>query len=137
TRFSRDWSSDVCSSDLHQELPVLARHVHMPVQSGSDRVLRRMIRRYSAAEYVERTDALREAVPDLTLTTDVIVGFPGESDEDFEQTLELMRRVGFVGEFGFKYSQRPVTPALPLAADVSGAHKARTPELLIARGAEP
>ena len=116
----------------HQELPVLARHVHMPVQSGSDRVLRRMIRRYSAAEYVERTDALREVVPDLTLTTDVIVGFPGESDEDFEQTLELMRRVGFVGVFGFKYSQRPFTPALQLADDVSEAEKGRRLERLFA-----
>lgn len=102
----------------HRDLPVLARHVHMPVQSGSDAQLKRMIRRYSAAEYVERTDALKEAVPGLTITTDMIVGFPGESEEDFEQTLELVRRVGFVALYGFTYSQRPFTPSLKLKDDV-------------------
>lgn len=116
----------------HQNLPVLAKHVHMPVQSGSDRVLRRMIRRYTAAEYVERTDALREAVPELTLSTDVIVGFPGETEQDFAETLELMRRVGFVGVFGFKYSPRPSTPSLQLDDDVSEAEKGRRLEQLFA-----
>jgi tRNA-2-methylthio-N6-dimethylallyladenosine synthase len=114
----------------HRDLPVLARHVHMPVQSGSDRLLKRMIRRYSAAEYVERTDALKDAVPGLTLTTDVIVGFPGETEEDFEATLQLVRRVGFVALFGFKYSQRPYTPALQLADDVSEEEKGRRLEKL-------
>lgn len=109
----------------HQELPVLARHVHMPVQSGSDAQLKRMLRRYSAAEYVERTDALKEAVAGLTLTTDMIVGFPGESEEDFEKSLELVSRVGFVGLFGFTYSQRPFTPALNLVDDVSEEEKSR------------
>lgn len=109
----------------HQEVPVLARHVHMPVQSGSDALLKRMLRRYSAAEYVERTEALKEAVPGLTLTTDMIVGFPGESDEDFEKSLELVRRVEFVGLFGFTYSQRPYTPALNLVDDVSEEEKSR------------
>jgi tRNA-2-methylthio-N6-dimethylallyladenosine synthase len=90
----------------------------MPVQSGSDRVLRRMIRRYSVAEYLERTDALREAVPGLTLSTDVIVGFPGETADDFAKTLELVERVRFTGLFGFKYSPRPHTPAVKLADDV-------------------
>jgi tRNA-2-methylthio-N6-dimethylallyladenosine synthase len=116
----------------HRDLPVLARHVHMPVQSGSDRLLKRMIRRYSAAEYVERTDALKDAVPGLTLTTDVIVGFPGETEEDFEATLQLVRRVGFVALFGFKYSQRPYTPALQLADDVSEEEKGRRLEKLFA-----
>lgn len=109
----------------HRELPVLARHVHMPVQSGSDSQLRRMIRRYSVAEYIERTDALRAAVPDLTLTTDMIVGFPGETDEDFQATLDLVKRVGFVALFGFIYSQRPYTPALKLVDDVSDEEKSR------------
>ncbi|MCA9589526.1 MAG: tRNA (N6-isopentenyl adenosine(37)-C2)-methylthiotransferase MiaB [Myxococcales bacterium] len=107
----------------HAELPVLARHVHMPVQSGSDRVLRRMIRRYTRAEYVRRVESLREACPDLTLTTDIIVGFPGETREDFEATLDLVREVGFVGLFGFKYSPRPYTPALKLGDDVPEAEK--------------
>jgi tRNA-2-methylthio-N6-dimethylallyladenosine synthase len=107
----------------HAELGVLARHVHMPVQSGSDRLLKRMIRRYTRAEYVARTAALTAAVPGLTLSTDVIVGFPGETDEDFEATLSLVREVGFKGLFGFKYSERPYTPARKLADDVPEAVK--------------
>ena len=107
----------------HAEVRVLARHVHMPVQSGSDRLLKRMIRRYSRAEYVERTSALVAAVPGLTLSTDIIVGFPGETDEDFELTLDLVREVGFKGLFGFKYSERPFTPARKLADDVTEAVK--------------
>ena len=123
----------------HADLAVLARHVHMPVQSGSDRVLRRMIRRYTRAEYVQRVDRLRAARPGLTLSTDVIVGFPGETDEDFEQTLSLVREVGFVTLFGFKYSPRPHTPALRLGDDVTEATKserlARLFELIEAQGA--
>ena len=107
----------------HAEVAVLARHVHMPVQSGSDRLLKRMIRRYSRAEYVERTSALVAAVPGLTLSTDIIVGFPGETDEDFDLTLSLVREVGFKGLFGFKYSERPFTPARKLADDVTEAVK--------------
>lgn len=107
----------------HQDLPLLCRHVHMPVQSGSDRVLHRMLRRYSVAEYHERLDALREAVPDVTLSTDVIVGFPGETREDFAGTLELVERAGFSGLFGFKYSERPYTPSLKLDNDVPEAEK--------------
>jgi tRNA-2-methylthio-N6-dimethylallyladenosine synthase len=103
----------------HADVAVLARHVHMPVQSGSDRLLKRMIRRYSRAEYVERTRALVDAVPGLTLSTDIIVGFPGETDEDFEATLSLVREIGFKGLFGFKYSERPFTPARKLADDVT------------------
>ncbi|MBM4361672.1 MAG: tRNA (N6-isopentenyl adenosine(37)-C2)-methylthiotransferase MiaB [Deltaproteobacteria bacterium] len=109
----------------HAELPALARHVHLPVQSGSDRILKRMIRRYGAAEYLERVERLRAAVPGLTLSTDVIVGFPGETEAEFEATLELVRRVGFVGLFGFKYSERPGTPSLRLADDVPEAEKSR------------
>jgi tRNA-2-methylthio-N6-dimethylallyladenosine synthase len=102
----------------HAELPLLPRHVHLPVQSGSDRVLKRMIRRYTRAEYVERVSALGRAVPGLTLSTDIIVGFPGETDEDFEATLSLVRDVGYKGLFGFKYSERPHTPARKLKDDV-------------------
>jgi tRNA-2-methylthio-N6-dimethylallyladenosine synthase len=102
----------------HAELDVLPAHVHLPVQSGSDRLLRRMARRYSAEDYIARTDALKRARPGLTLSTDFIVGFPGETDADFELTLELIRRVGFVAAFGFKYSPRPYTPALKLGDEV-------------------
>jgi tRNA-2-methylthio-N6-dimethylallyladenosine synthase len=102
----------------HAELDVLARHVHMPAQSGSDRMLKRMIRRYTSAEYRARVEKLLAARSDMTLSTDIIVGFPGETEEDFEATLALVRDVGFVGLFGFKYSPRPFTPALKLADDV-------------------
>ncbi|HEY8942669.1 MAG TPA: tRNA (N6-isopentenyl adenosine(37)-C2)-methylthiotransferase MiaB [Polyangiaceae bacterium] len=108
----------------HAELPPLVRHVHLPVQSGSDRVLRRMIRRYTVEEYETRVARLREAVPGITLSTDVIVGFPGETPEDFRGTLELLERVGYAGVFAFKYSVRPHTPALNFEDDVSEAEKA-------------
>ncbi len=102
----------------HRDLPVLCRHLHLPVQSGSDRVLKRMIRRYDRAEYVRRITSLRAAVPGITLSTDIIVGFPGETEADFEATLSLVEEVGFVGVFGFKYSERPGTPASRLQDDV-------------------
>ncbi|HEX3774114.1 MAG TPA: tRNA (N6-isopentenyl adenosine(37)-C2)-methylthiotransferase MiaB [Polyangiaceae bacterium] len=107
----------------HRDLPLLARHVHMPVQSGSDRVLKRMLRRYTVDEYVERVTALRAEVPGLTLSTDVIVGFPGETRADFEATLNLTERVRFTGFFGFTYSERPNTPALKLEDDVPAPEK--------------
>jgi tRNA-2-methylthio-N6-dimethylallyladenosine synthase len=114
----------------HRELSVLARHVHLPVQSGSDRLLKRMIRRYSIGEYRERVDALRHEVPGVTLSTDVIVGFPGETREDFAATLALVEAVGFTGLFGFKYSPRPYTPALALDGEPSEEEKsARLAEL--------
>jgi tRNA-2-methylthio-N6-dimethylallyladenosine synthase len=103
----------------HRDLDVLARHVHLPVQSGSNRMLKRMIRRYTKQEYVERAELLRSARPGLTLSTDIIVGFCGETDQDFEETLDLVRAVGFCGLFGFKYSPRPYTPAQKLDDDVS------------------
>ena len=103
----------------HAELDRLPAHVHLPVQSGSDRVLRRMARHYTVADYVACTDALKKAKPGLTLSTDFIVGFPGETEEDFERTLELVRQVGFVSAFAFKYSPRPHTPALKLGDDVA------------------
>jgi tRNA-2-methylthio-N6-dimethylallyladenosine synthase len=118
----------------HQDLPVLARHVHMPVQAGSDRVLRRMLRRYSAAEYEERVAALREAVPGVTVATDMIVGFPGETEEDFEQTLALVERVRFSIIYGFKYSERPYTAAVNLGDDVTEAEKSERLARLIAVG---
>lgn len=107
----------------HAELPLLPRHVHLPVQSGSNRVLKRMIRRYTREEYLERTSRLRAAVPGLTLSSDVIVGFPGETDDDFEATLSLVREAGFISVFGFEYSERPHTPARKLADDVPAAVK--------------
>jgi len=102
----------------HAELAVLPAHVHLPVQSGSDRVLRRMLRRYRRQDFLERAAKLRAARPSFTLSTDIIVGFPGETEEDFQQTLSLVREAGFVSVFAFKYSPRPHTPALRLGDDV-------------------
>jgi len=109
----------------HADIGILARHVHLPVQSGSDRMLKRMIRRYTRAEYVARVASLRERVAGVTLSTDVIVGFPGETDDDFDATISLLEEIGFVGVFGFKYSPRPYTPALKLGDDVGEDVKSR------------
>jgi tRNA-2-methylthio-N6-dimethylallyladenosine synthase len=103
----------------HRDLEVLAKHVHLPVQSGSNRMLKRMIRRYDRDEYIERAEKLRASRPGFTLSTDIIVGFSGETDHDFQETLDLVKAIGFTGLFGFKYSRRPYTPALRLEDDVS------------------
>jgi tRNA-2-methylthio-N6-dimethylallyladenosine synthase len=92
--------------------------LHLPVQSGSDRILKAMNRKHTAARYHELVARLREARPDLALSSDFIVGFPGETDEDFEATLELIRRVGFASTFSFKYSPRPGTPGADLPGQV-------------------
>jgi tRNA-2-methylthio-N6-dimethylallyladenosine synthase len=102
----------------HAELSIMPRHVHLPVQSGSDRMLKRMIRRHTRQEYVERVARLRERVPGVMVSTDIIVGFCGETEDDFAQTLTLLEEVGHVGVFGFKYSPRPNTPALKMGDDV-------------------
>ncbi|MSP25828.1 MAG: tRNA (N6-isopentenyl adenosine(37)-C2)-methylthiotransferase MiaB [Myxococcales bacterium] len=116
----------------HRELALLPRHVHLPVQSGSDRVLKRMIRRHTRREYLERVARLWRAVPGVTLSTDIIVGFPGETAEDFEATLALIEEVGFVGVFAFKYSRRPNTPALRLDDEVAESVKAARLERIFA-----
>ncbi len=118
----------------HRELPALVRHVHLPVQSGSNALLRRMIRRYSVEEYLERIAALRQAVPGLTLSTDMIVGFPGETEQDHAASLKLVEQLRFVGIFGFKYSPRPGTPSLKLGDDVPEATKSRRLEELFQLG---
>ncbi|MCZ6713444.1 MAG: MiaB/RimO family radical SAM methylthiotransferase, partial [Deltaproteobacteria bacterium] len=96
----------------YADVPELCPHLHLPVQSGSSRVLSAMRRRYDRDDYLKRVERLRRARADLALTTDVIVGFPGETREDFEQTLSLVRELAFVDSFSFKYSPRPGTPAV-------------------------
>ncbi|MDE6486350.1 MAG: MiaB/RimO family radical SAM methylthiotransferase, partial [Muribaculaceae bacterium] len=91
--------------------PNICRHVHLPVQSGSDAVLKAMNRKYTREWYLGRIAAIREAMPDCSITTDLFTGFHGETEDDFEQTLELMRTVGFDSAFMFKYSERPGTLA--------------------------
>ena len=97
--------------EAYRELPQLCPHLHLPVQSGSDRVLAAMNRRYDRATYVDIVARLRAARPGIALTTDLIVGFPAETPDDFRQTLGLMREVRFTDSFSFKYSERPGTPA--------------------------
>lgn len=93
------------------DLPSVCEHFHLPVQSGSDAVLKRMNRKYTRAHYLELVRKLREKVPDIAISTDIIVGFPGETDEDFEETLSLVKEVRFDSGFTFLYSSRPGTPA--------------------------
>ena len=95
----------------HRDIPQLMPFLHLPVQSGSDRILAAMNRRHTADDYLKIIDKLREARPNIAFSSDFIVGFPGESDEDFAATLDLIARVGFVQSFSFKYSPRPGTPA--------------------------
>jgi tRNA-2-methylthio-N6-dimethylallyladenosine synthase len=97
--------------EAHRDVPQLMPFLHLPVQSGSDAVLAAMNRRYTAADYRHTVERLRAARPDLALSTDLIVGFPGESDSDFRATLGLVGEIGFAQAFSFKYSARPGTPA--------------------------
>jgi tRNA-2-methylthio-N6-dimethylallyladenosine synthase len=107
------------------DCPSVCEHLHLPVQSGSDEVLRRMGRQYSVAAYRELVARLRAAVPGISLTTDVIVGFCGESEAHFEATLDLLREVRFDQVFAAAYSPRPGTPAAQLADDVPADDKRR------------
>ncbi len=102
----------------HASLISLCPHVHLPLQSGSDRMLSAMRRRYDRDTYLRIANSLRAAVPDIALTTDVIVGFPGETEADFEDTLDLIRTVGYVDSFSFMYSPRPGTAAVDLTGRV-------------------
>jgi tRNA-2-methylthio-N6-dimethylallyladenosine synthase len=109
TSHPRDMSDDLITA--HRDVAALMPHLHLPVQSGSDRVLRAMNRQHSASDYLRTVERIRWARPDIALSSDFIVGFPGETDADFEETLSLVRLVGFAQSFSFKYSARPGTPA--------------------------
>ncbi|HNM20914.1 MAG TPA: MiaB/RimO family radical SAM methylthiotransferase, partial [Rhodocyclaceae bacterium] len=109
--------------DTYLRVPKLVSHLHLPVQAGSDRVLAAMKRGYTALEYKSIVRKLRAARPDIALSSDFIVGFPGETDEDFERTMKLIDDVGFDTSFSFVYSPRPGTPALELADDTPAAIK--------------
>ena len=107
-------------------LPKVCRHLHLPVQSGSTRILQAMRRRHTREDYLELVEQLRSAIPNIALSTDIIVGFPGETDEDFEATLSLARAVRYHSMFSFKYSARPNTLALKrLRDDVEESEKTR------------
>jgi tRNA-2-methylthio-N6-dimethylallyladenosine synthase len=105
----------------HAELPALAPYLHLPVQSGSDKILRAMNRKHDAAAYLDIVARVRRARPDIAFSSDFIVGFPGETEADFQATLALVREVGFASAFAFKYSPRPGTPAAEAEHQVPGA----------------
>jgi tRNA-2-methylthio-N6-dimethylallyladenosine synthase len=124
-----------CTDELiqvYRDCPKVCRHLHLPVQSGSDRVLAEMGRRYTRGEYLAAVAKLREFDPEFAVTTDVIVGYPGETEEDFNQTRSLMEEAGFDNAFIFKYSPRPGTRSAALEDDVSKEEKERRDQVLLA-----
>ena len=123
TSHPRDMDDDLIRA--HAEVPALMPFLHLPVQSGSDRILAAMNRKHTAAEYRDLIARLRTARPDLAVSSDFIVGHPGESEGDFEATLQLIRDIGFAQAFSFKYSPRPGTPAAGAAMQVPEAEKDR------------
>jgi len=134
TSHPRDMSDDLI--EAHGRIPQLAPYLHLPVQSGSDAVLEAMNRGYTAADYRRIVDRLRAVRPDLALSSDFIVGFPGEREADFEATLELVRAVGFAQAYSFKFSARPGTPAASMRGQVKEAVKAERLQRLQALLAE-
>jgi tRNA-2-methylthio-N6-dimethylallyladenosine synthase len=101
--------------EAHRDIPQLMPYLHLPVQSGSDRILKAMNRKHTADQYLRLIERIRAARPDIMLTSDFIVGFPGETDQDHAATLRLVEQVGFGTAFSFKYSPRPGTPAFDRA----------------------
>jgi len=115
-----------------RDLPKVCEYFHLPLQSGSDRVLERMNRGYTRERYLELIAELRAAVPEIALSTDLIVGFPGETEDDFQATVDMVEQVGYDNVFAFRYSPRPGTPAAGLpdqvAPDVKASRNARVLE---------
>jgi tRNA-2-methylthio-N6-dimethylallyladenosine synthase len=122
TSHPNDMTADLVAA--HRDVPGLMPYLHLPVQSGSDKVLAEMNRKHTRADYLDHVADIRRARPDIALSSDFIVGFPGESDADFEATLTLVEAVGFASSFSFKYSARPGTPGAELPGQVADAVKA-------------
>ncbi|MGN0905272.1 MAG: tRNA (N6-isopentenyl adenosine(37)-C2)-methylthiotransferase MiaB [Alphaproteobacteria bacterium] len=118
TSYPSDFTDDMIA--MHRDIPKVMPYLHLPVQSGSDRILKAMNRRYTCAQYENVIAKLRDMRPDIALSSDFIVGFPGETEEDFEDTLRLVERVKFAQSYSFKYSARPGTPAAGMKNQVDG-----------------
>src|SRR4029077_5398125 len=131
TSHPRDFGRDIV--EAIDAVASLCDHVHLPVQSGSTRVLDAMQRLYTREQYLERIGWIKGAKREISLTTDVIVGFPGETEAEFEETLSLLDTVEYDGVFSFKYSPRPNTPALSLDDAIPDAEKARRLAVLMER----
>ena len=134
TSHPRDFGRDIV--DTIDAVPTLCDHVHLPVQSGSTRVLDAMQRLYTREQYLERIAWMKAAKREISITTDVIVGFPGETEADFAETLDLLEEVGYDAVFAFKYSPRPNTPSLKLDDAIPDEEKARRLEVLMAKQRE-
>ena len=129
TSHPKDISDDLI--DCFRDLDKLCKHIHLPVQCGSSRILKAMNRGYDREQYLDKVRRLREACPEIRLTTDIIVGFPGETEEDFEQTLSLVEEVGYADAFLFLYSPRPGTAAAEFGeTNTAGEKQARFDRLL-------
>jgi tRNA-2-methylthio-N6-dimethylallyladenosine synthase len=129
TSHPRDFTPDIVAAI--DAVPALCDHVHLPVQSGSTRVLSAMAREYSREQYLERIAVIQAAKRPISITTDMIAGFPGETDKDFEQTLSLLDEVGFDAVFAFKFSPRPNTPAVSLEDSIPEPEKSRRLQVLM------
>ncbi|MBE9532430.1 MAG: MiaB/RimO family radical SAM methylthiotransferase, partial [Proteobacteria bacterium] len=123
TSHPKDISTELI--ELFAKEDKLARHIHLPVQSGSDKVLEMMGRGYTSGDYLKKVERLKALYPEMSITTDIIVGFPGERDEDFEQTLALIDKVRFDNIYSFKYSPRPETLAAGFDAQVEDGIKSK------------
>jgi tRNA-2-methylthio-N6-dimethylallyladenosine synthase len=134
TSHPRDFGRDII--EAIDAVPTLCDHVHLPVQSGSDRVLHAMQRLYTREQYLERIAWMKAAEREISITSDVIVGFPGETEADFEETLSLLEEVGYDSVFTFKYSPRPNTPSLALEDAIPDEEKVRRLEVLMAKQRE-
>jgi tRNA-2-methylthio-N6-dimethylallyladenosine synthase len=121
TSHPRDMDDELIAA--HRDLETLMPYLHLPVQAGSDRILKAMNRRHKASDYLRLIERIRAARPDIALSGDFIVGFPGETDEDFEDTMRLVREVGYASAFSFKYSPRPGTPGADMEDQVAEATK--------------
>jgi tRNA-2-methylthio-N6-dimethylallyladenosine synthase len=134
TSHPRDFTRDIV--EAIDAYPVLCDHVHLPVQSGSSRVLKLMAREYTSDWYLERISWIKSAKRRISLSTDIIVGFPGESPDDFIQTMDLLQEVQYDCVFGFKYSGRPNTPALTMIDSIPETEKARRLQIVLDRQRE-
>jgi tRNA-2-methylthio-N6-dimethylallyladenosine synthase len=134
TSHPRDFTKDIV--EAIDAVSSLCDHVHLPVQSGSSRVLKLMQREYTREDYLERVSWIKGARRQISMTTDIIVGFPGETPADFEQTIDLLAEVQYDGVFGFKYSPRPNTPALTMADSVAEGEKSARLQILLERQRE-
>ncbi len=117
TSHPKDFSEKLI--ETARDLPKICEHIHLPIQAGSDKILSLMNRNYTYVKYKEKVEMLRHAIPEIAITTDIIVGFPGETDEDFQCTINALKEIEFDGIFAFKYSKRPNTAAINLSGHIN------------------